>query len=426
MSLSRLGSILCVLAVAVAAQAGPPLSVSLTLLTDGLTRPVAVRHANDGSNRIFIVEQPGTIRVYDGVLVTAPVLDIQDKVLRGTDGGNEQGFLGLAFHPDFSTNALFYVNYVGLGGETRIERYQMMGGDSSVNVADPASALEVITIDQDFSNHNGGDLHFGPDGYLYIGMGDGGLGQDPCDRSQQLTPNQQVTGACSTERSAALLGKMLRLDVDGVRESWIFTDGFGDFIAANEACGSRPDGSAAYAIPQDNPFVATPDTCDEIWSYGLRNPFRFSFDRLRGDLFIGDVGQDAVEEINFEAASSSGGVNFGWSCREGDIQQEYNPCLPTSLIDPILSYLHADGGCSITGGYRYRGPEAALQGLYIYTDFCHGRLLIGREIAAGVWRLEADIASGITFSLSGFGEDEAGNLYVTDLNGGAVHLIQSP
>ncbi|NJL29903.1 MAG: PQQ-dependent sugar dehydrogenase, partial [Thermoanaerobaculia bacterium] len=269
-------------------------------MTFSLTRPVAIRNAGDGSGRIFIVEQPGTIRIYDittGTLLATPFLDITALV---DDSGNEQGLLGLAFHPNYVSNGFFYVNYTWDHpslplDRTRIVRYTRSAGNP--NVADTASALVLLEIEQDFSNHNGGDIHFGPDGYLYIGMGDGGSGGDPNNRAQSI--NQ-------------LLGKMLRIDVDGTPPPM-----------PNDLCGLVTN----YGIPPGNPFAGGSGDCDEIWALGMRNPWRWSFDRANGDLFIGDVGQgpsNPREEIDFQPAASTGGENYGWSCREGNLPVSFN------------------------------------------------------------------------------------------------------
>lgn len=299
-------------------------------------------------------------------------LDIVPQV---ESGSNEQGLLGLAFHPDFEANGYFYINYThdpaGSGPDvTRISRFQVSAVDP--NTADPGSELVVLQFDQDFANHNGGDIHFGPDGFLYIATGDGGSGRDPNARAQDLQ---------------TLLGKILRIDVDG---------------------------GTPYAVPNDNPFVDLPTARPEIWAYGLRNPWRFSFDRATGDLFIGDVGQNAVEEIDLQPASSVGGENYGWSCMEGNDSPNFNPCDGTLLTAPILVYDHSRG-CSVTGGYVYRGSIADLRGLYVFGDFCSGKIWFASE-SGGDWNAEEWSDSGI--SISSFGEDEEGELYLTDLSRG--------
>ncbi len=369
------------------AAAQPPGYLDLVPVLSGLTRPVAIRHAGDGSGRLFIVEQAGLILVWDGVSSPTTFLDITSLV---DDTHLEQGLLGLDFHPEFPTNGHFFVNYTrdpGRGaGRTVVARYSVSAGDP--DVADPASATTILEIEQDFSTHNGGNMLFGPDGYLYIGMGDGGSQFDSLDRAQDLN---------------SLLGKMLRIDPDASP------------AAGTELCGLE----AAYGIPPGNPFAGTGDGCDEIWALGLRNPWRWSFDRMTGDMFIGDVGQASMEEISFQPAGA-GGLNFGWSCREGSLEQSFNPCLPGPLTDPILTYAHYDGtfnGCAVTGGYRYRGGITGLQGTYVYSDGCTGNIWLASESSPGQWSETLWQSSGL--SIVSFGEDESGELYALD-HGGTV------
>lgn len=392
---------------------GPPIDVNLQLITDEITRPVAVRHANDNSGRLFVVSQPGRIFIIqDGELLQTPFLDIDPLVNGGTSGGDERGFLGVAFHPEYAENGRFFVNYINLSGDTAIVEYAV---SADPNVADSASASIVLNVVQDFGNHNGGDLHFGPDGYLYIGMGDGGSGGDPCSRAQQLDPDAIPTDNRCVEGdpSAALLGAMLRIDVDTPTPA-----------GANELCGAEADGSAPYSVPSSNPFTQTSATCDEIWTYGLRNPYRFSFDRVTGDMFIGDVGQGNWEEISFAAAGDNTGINFGWDCREGsnDYSQPAPACdTVTNLVDPITEYFHQSGRCSVTGGFRFRGPLPALYGTYVYADYCTAELNFASP--SGQDWTDAGFIDSPLGSISGFGEDQAGNLYVTDLFGNSVYLL---
>ena len=273
----------------------------------GLANPVAITHAGDGSGRLFITLKGGQVIIYDGTqMLPTPFLDITSLV----SSGGEQGLLSVAFHPNYASNGLFFVNYTDTNGDTVIARYSV---STDPNVGDQSSAFILLTITQPFSNHNGGQLQFGPDGYLYIGMGDGGSGGDPQNNAQNLL---------------TLLGKMLRIDVDG----------------------GNP-----YAIPVDNPFLGDPTALDEIWASGFRNPWRFSFDRLTGDLFIADVGENRREEVDFQPASSPGGENYGWRLMEGNLC--FNPptnCNNGTLTLPILEYDHLLG-CSVTGGHRYRG-----------------------------------------------------------------------
>jgi glucose/arabinose dehydrogenase len=349
-------------------------SLNLRTVLERLDRPVALAHAGDGSGRLFIVQQGGQILIYDGSgLRQAPFLDVSSLV----SCCSERGLLGLSFHPQYETNGLFYVNYTDVRGDTQIVRYRV---SSDPDVADPGSGELLLAVDQPFANHNGGELAFGPDGKLWIGMGDGGSAGDPQNRAQD---------------GGTLLGKMLRLDVDA---------------------------AFPYAVPADNPFLSDLAVRGEIWALGLRNPWRFSFDRLTGDLFIADVGQNAIEEVNFEPAGSPGGRNYGWRRMEGS--QCFNPpsdCHDGSLILPILEYSHAEG-CSVTGGYRYRGaemPEHA--GTYFFGDFCSGNIW-GATVdeATGVWSRTLLLDTPI--SLTTFGEDENGELYAASLEGALFRL----
>jgi glucose/arabinose dehydrogenase len=346
-------------------------------LVGALKEPVGIANAGDGSGRLFILEKAGRIRiVQDGKLAPVPFLDITNQV---RSSGSEQGLLGLAFHPDYARNGLFFVNYINRQGNTVIARFKV-GADPAQ--ADPASEAVVLTIDQPAANHNGGDLVFGPDGYLYIGTGDGGREGDPFGNGQ----NGQT-----------LLGKILRLDVDG----------------------GQP-----YAVPRDNPFLSDPGVRPEIWAIGLRNPWRHSFDRLTGDLYIADVGQDTYEEIDFQPAGDRGGENYGWSIMEGmHCYPESRSCDQKGLTLPVFEYDHSQG-CSITGGYVYRGQEFPfLAGVYLFGDYCSGR--IGGLIRAGGgqgdwqgrWLAQANIR------LTSFGQDEAGELYLVDMGRGELLKI---
>lgn len=356
-------------------------SAETTVVVEGgFDGAIGVTNAGDGSGRLFLVQLNGVIRIWDGAtLLPTPFLDIQTIV----QSGGEQGLLGLAFHPDYETNGFFYVNYTDLVGDTRIKRYSVSAGDP--NVADPSSADAVLLFDQPATNHNGGDMHFGPDGFLMISSGDGGFdwanGQD----------------------DSTLLGKLLRIDVDG--------DDFPSDTGRN------------YAIPADNPFVGVAGAAEEIWTMGLRNPWRFSFDRLTGDLFIGDVGEGAVEEVNFAPAATAG-VNFGWPCFEGD--QPFDPSAPgcggSPVFElPILELAHGDApdnNCSVIGGFRYRGSNfPSLQGVYFYKDWCTGKLWAATE-SGGTWTPEL-VETLPGFNFTGFGESDSGELY---LAGGSTLL----
>ncbi len=390
-----------------AAQAVPP-DVTLEPALGGasFSQPIALRHASDGSGRRFVVEQDGVIRIVDAQdqLLGTPFLNITAQV---NSGPNEAGLLGLAFHPQFASNGRFYVHYNRSSSPllSRISEFQV--SDVDPNVADSASERVVMEIVQDFGNHNGGDIHFGPDGYLYIGMGDGGSGGDPCNRSQTLDPGQiQTGGSCRNDPTVTLLGKMLRIDVDNTTP-----DG------SNNLCAADSDGSAEYAIPADNPYVGQSNRCGEVWSYGLRNPWRFSFDRQTGDMWIGDVGQNRWEEINFEPFDTPGGLNYGWNLCEAS--WTFPPTTPPTQCGlshafPVLEYnISGVGECAVTGGFRYRGPVISLQGYYIYGDYCSGRIWFASETSPGEWSSELfGQLSGGFGNLTSFGEDEEGNVYV--------------
>lgn len=351
-----------------------PAAYTFSTFVDGLNRPVGFEVAGDGSGRIFIIEQAGRIRVIqDGELLSEPFLDIVDRV---GSSGSEQGLLGLAFHPSYPDNGFFYVNYTDKNGDTHITRFQVTG---DANLADPASEAELLFQDQPFPNHNGGGLIFGPDGYLYASLGDGGSGGDPEGNAQSLD---------------TLLGKILRIDVDG-----------GD----------------PYGIPADNPFVSG-GGLPEIWYYGLRNPWRFSYDRATNDLYIADVGQNRWEEINFVPSNLGGGLNFGWDYLEGTHQFEGSPPAGLDLIQPVAEYDHSQG-CSVTGGYVYRGqalPE--WQGIYIYGDYCTG--FVWGMLPTGGSSFQSELLFQTGVNISAFGEDEQGELYIVDHRGEVLKLVQ--
>ena len=392
------------------AYASPPADLILEPIATGLNRPVAVRHAGDGKGRLFVVEQAGEIHIINnqGVLLETVFLDIRDRV---ESGSNEQGLLGLAFDPAYVDNGYFYVNYIynvsGNTDRTRVSRFSVSEDDEDVANADSESI--IIEIAQDFGNHNGGDIHFGPDGYLYIGMGDGGSGGDPNNRAQTL----------SASGSEALLGKMLRIDVHGTA----------DEPQGVEKCGEVQNYKIPFQTDNDqlaNPWLGDDGVCDEIWTYGWRNPWRWSFDRSTGDMFIGDVGQNAVEEISWQSVSHDGGDNYGWNCKEGssDFLDSCETQVP--LIDPILEYLQATaGGCSVTGGYVYRGAISAMQGDYIYSDYCNGHIWFADE-NEGVW--SETLWLDTNYRPVAFGEDEAGELYLvhhgTSANTGVIYRFK--
>jgi glucose/arabinose dehydrogenase len=351
-----------------------PAAVSLALVADGLQRPVYLASPADGSGRLYVVEQPGRVRVIaDGQMLETPFLDLTDRV---GSGGNEQGLLSIAFGP---ADGRVYVNYTDLRGDTIVSRFAV---NPDGLAADAGNEQVLLAIDQPYANHNGGLVKFGPDGMLYIGMGDGGSAGDPQNFGQN---------------PASLLGKMLRIDV------------------------SRADAERGtpYAIPPDNPVVFGEAAAPEIWAAGLRNPWRFSFDRATGDLYIADVGQNAIEEINFQPASSPGGENYGWRLREGFEAYRGGADSP-SFTPPIHQYGH-DAGCSVTGGYVYRGVQlAGWDGMYVYGDYCSGAVWGLRRGADGQWVNQLLFNAG--FTISSFGEDAAGELYLID-HGGSVYRL---
>ena len=367
-----------------------PANLQFQVVATGFDQPLLVTHAGDGSNRLFVVEKAGIIRIVRGGVVQAtPFLDIQSIVF---SNGSEQGLLALAFHPNYQANGYFYVvytDYTSPVGSIVLARFTR--SSTNPNLADPSSQTVILTIAEPYSNHNGGTLAFGPDGYLYWSTGDGGSAGDPGNNAQNLN---------------SLLGKILRLNVDS---------------------------DSPYGIPPTNPFYnAGPGIRKEIWAYGLRNPWRISFDRLTGDLYIGDVGQAEWEEIDWQPASSLGGENYGWKILEG--MHCYNPatgCVePDGYVPPIAEYPHTiisddDNGCSVTGGFVYRGSAFPdLEGLYFYGDYCLGKIYsLSYNVQAG-W--VNTFVADTPFGISSFGEDEQGELYVTDYFSGKIYQVQYP
>jgi glucose/arabinose dehydrogenase len=351
----------------------PPPAGEFSLTTEtvatGLTRPLYLT-APAGDDRLFIVEQMGRIRIVkNGVVLTAPFLDISSKL----SGSTEQGLLSLAFHPDYGANGLFYVDYTDVDGDTRVERYAV---SADPDVANGGSAKLILTVPQPFSNHNGGHILFGPDGNLFIALGDGGGAGDPFNNGQN---------------SGNLLGSLLRLDVDG-----------GD----------------PYAIPSDNPFG------NEIWAIGLRNPWRIAFDPTTSTLYIADVGQNSLEEVNVVGDDESG-LNYGWRIMEGSSCFGGGGCNDTGLVLPALEYDHGEG-CSVTGGLVYRGsaiPEVV--GHYFYSDFCTAFLRSFRFDGADATERTEWNVDGLGSVLS-FGRDAAGELYILSDNGRVVRLVRAP
>jgi glucose/arabinose dehydrogenase len=350
------------------------LTVGLDTVVSGLNAPLAITSAGDGSGRIFVTEQGGQIRIVrDGTLVATAFLDIASRI---TSGG-ERGLLGLAFHPRFPSDPRFFVNYTDTNGDTQVSSFTV--DPATPDVADPSSEVKILHIAQPYANHNGGAVLFGPDGFLYISTGDGGSGGDPQGNGQSLT---------------TLLGKILRIDVD------------------------RTDGAQPYAIPPDNPFVGRTDARPEIFLFGLRNPWRISFDRATRDLWIGDVGQSAWEEVDVARAGTSG-ENYGWNTMEGN--HCFNPpsgCTKTGLTLPVAEYGH-DAGCTVIGGNVYRGTaQPALTGGYFFGDYCSGTIW-AIDPGSDALREPTVVREG-SASLSSFGEDEAGELYATDIGGGKL------
>ena len=359
--------------------------VALKPVASGFVDPLLVTNAGDGSRRRFVVEQTGRVWTLERGRTGTPFLDIRSRV---TTGGNEQGLLGLAFHPGFKTNGKLYVDYTRAGdGATVIDEYRVT---TNPNVVSLSTRRQILVIAQPFANHNGGGIAFGPDGYLYVGMGDGGDGGDPYDNGQNLN---------------SLLGKMLRIDINGTSTG------------------------KAYRVPPTNPLVGRAGA-DEIWAYGLRNPWRWSFDRLTGDLWIADVGQGAWEEVDRATRASGGGrgVNYGWDDMEG--RHCYEPmtgCLTSGRALPMIEYAHAVSGahnCSITGGYVYRGVHfALLRGGYFFGDYCSGRIWVVSATgpAQAVARLLPISAPNIT----SFGQDEDGELYVVSRDGSIRQIVET-
>lgn len=369
------------------------LRLNLTIFATGLESPVGITNAGPGDDRLFVIEKAGRIRIVraDGSVAPTPFLDITDRV---NSSANEQGLLGLTFHPDHVENGYFYVNYTYSAGPetwTRISRFQVSGNP---DVAARDSEDVLLTVEQPYPNHNAGDIHFGPDGFLYIPLGDGGSGGDPDN-------NAQSTGT--------LLGKVVRIDVNSSDN------------------GNPPDcvgeGSGNYIVPDTNPFLNEFGYCDEIWAQGLRNPWQSSFDRLTGNFYIGDVGQGAWEEVDFQPADSPGGENYGWRCYEGNHPYNTTGCEEQDHYEPpIFEYSNPLGDCaSVIGGYVYRGTQfPALSGLYVLTDLCSG-IFWTLDTGSGWQPTEHDYL-GIR-SFVAFGEDAVGELYVANINSGNIYRV---
>ena len=372
-----------------------PADLNLSLLfTSDISSPLAVRHAGDGSERLFIMHQGGIVKIWDGTqLLSTPFLDVSSKI----SAGGERGLLGIDFDPNFSINGYFYVSYTVNGdnlGDSVVERYQV--SPENPNLADFASGVVLMRVEQLASNHNGGDIHFGPDGYLYFGIGDGGPQGDPGNVAQN---------------KSLLLGKMLRIDVN---PDILFKNS----MEVDKRCGLE---AQSYYVPDSNPFVDEQNSCGEIWAYGFRNPWRWSFDRQTGDLIIGDVGQSSREEISFQSANSLGGEHYGWNCREGDTDYITGVCENgDAYVEPVISHTHnTENYCSITGGYMYRGPITELQGLYVYSDWCKGDVNFATP-SSTPWSVETFNNQG--FGITSFGEDELGNIYM--IRGSTIYRFE--
>jgi len=370
--------LISLLALAMQTAVAQPI-IQLQTFASGFTRPVDI--ASAGDERLFIAEQRGIIHILNaqGQRLPTPFLNIQTRV---NSASNERGLLGLVFHPNFAQNGWFYVNYTNTAGNTLISRFNVSAADP--NVADPDSELLLLAVNQPFSNHNAGDLNFGPDGYLYFGLGDGGSGGDPQNYSQ----NRQ-----------SYLGKMIRIDVNS---------------------------GSPYSIPPTNPFVNDASTLNEIWAVGLRNPWKFSFDRLTGDMWIGDVGQNAWEEIDFQPAASTGGENYGWRCYEGNATYNTSGCQGAAAYKfPIHVYVNGfNSGCSVTGGFVYRGSEFPdLYGHYLYTDYCGGKIWSLTPDGNGGWT-NRQLLQGAANQYVSFGENQNGEMFLAAISAGTILRIR--
>lgn len=373
---------------------GGGLSLALQPFASGISGGVSL--ASAGDDRLFAVQRVGIIRVVqaNGTVLPTPFLNITDRV---DSSSNEEGLLGLTFHPDYANNGYFYVNYTNTTSGTRRTRISRFSVTGDPNVADPASENILLTVNQPDWNHNAGDIHFGPDGYLYIPLGDGGGGGDTSNNAQN---------------PLLLLGKVTRIDVD-------------------DTTGLAPDcvgvGSGDYSIPADNPFGGNPGYCDEIWAIGLRNPWRSSFDSFTGDLFIGDVGQGAWEEIDFQPAGTGAGLNYGWRCYEGNHAYNTSGCGPMgNYTFPIFEFSHSGGHCSVIGGYVYRGSQYPnMVGHYLLTDYCSGYFWDIVSDGQGGWNVTTH-TNLATFGYAAFGQTTNGELYLmNNSNGQIYHLIDN-
>lgn len=356
--------------------------IEIELFASGISNPVNIQNAGD--SRLFVLDRDGLIHIINekGIINDLPFLDIISQV---SDGQDERGLLGLAFHPNYSSNGYFYVNYVNKNSETIISRFSR--SDSNRQLADQKSELILITLPQPYSNHNGGALVFDPKGFLLIALGDGGGGGDPQNRSQNLN---------------TFFGKILRIDVD------------------------HPQNDKPYGIPEDNPYIDQPDALDEVWASGLRNPWRLTIDKATNDMWIADVGQENYEEINKVSASDSG-LNFGWRCFEGNYEYDLSKCADDNAFTfPVAEYSHNNSGlfkCSITGGYRYRGTaQPSLSGIYFFADYCSSEIGMLKQSDGGWSMIFSEAFKDNNWAT--FGEDINGELYIADISSGSIYKIK--
>lgn len=377
--------------------------IELLLITGKLDNPVHLTHAGDGSGRIFVVEQRGTIRVIENNALKGTFLDIGDRV---RSIGTEEGLLSVAFPPGFGSNQpYFYVYYTRQNGDNRVSRFSVSGNP---NQADPASEVPILNLlHPNYQNHNGGQIAFGPDGYLYIATGDGGGGGDPNNNAQN---------------PGSLLGKLLRIDVS-LASTISLASNFTVHLPLIANSSEGPPNAQPYRIPLDNPFVSVAGYRDEIWALGLRNPWRFSFDRLTGDLYIGDVGQSSQEEIDFQDSTIPGGENYGWNIMEGTECYASPTCDKTGLTLPVFTYPTRIDGCAVSGGYVYRGSSYPnLGGIYFFGDYCSGKIW-GLRKSGNNW--ESQELSDTLHRISSFGEDEEGELYLVDRSTGNIYQVSA-
>lgn len=375
-SLQFLSVILFFLCLGDYALVAQPFTLKLTQFASGKSTIADIGSAGD--NRLFIVQQNGVIHILrpNGIYDAKPFLNLTDRVGYASD--SERGLLGIAFHPQFATNGYFYLDYTNKQGHTHVSRFRVK--QDSADVGDPTSEVVLLVVNQPFANHNGGQIAFGHDDYLYVSLGDGGAGADPQNNGQN---------------KKALLGKLLRIDVN------------------------RTENGKNYAIPPDNPFVGNPDFAPEIWAWGLRNAWRFSFDRATNDMWIADVGQDKFEEVNFQPAASKGGENYGWRCYEASANFNINGCsAKTNYVFPVFEYPHNNntGGCSITGGFVYRGKLwEKMKGYYFFADYCTGNVWATKRKTDGTFETASFGKLGKDYST--FGQDADGEILIAEYGG---------